>query len=100
MGSCKQPRIFVPFDLQMVDMVYDAAWAHIVSNDPFRDTTRDGERKEALRRKVLALATRGSVDFDTALNAVLLSIAEPGRCWRRQREKTFRRHRRTEAADR
>ena len=76
MGSCKQPRIFLPFDVQMVDRVYDAAWAHIVSNDPFRDTTRDGERKEALRQKVLALA-RGSVDFDTALNTVLLSLAEP-----------------------
>jgi hypothetical protein len=76
MGSYKHPRIFLPLDLQMVDMVYDAAWAHIVNNDPFRDTTRDGERKDALREKVIALA-RGSVDFDTLLTAVLRNISEP-----------------------
>ena len=76
MGSCKQPRISLPLDLQMIDRVYDAAWGHVVSNDPFRDTTRDGERKQALREKVFALA-QGSVDFDTLLNAVLRSIAEP-----------------------
>ena len=29
MGSYKHPRIFLPLDLQIVDMVYDAAWAHI-----------------------------------------------------------------------
>jgi hypothetical protein len=76
MGSYKHPRIFLPLDLQIVDMVYDAAWAHIVNNDPFRDTTRDGERKEALREKVIALA-QGSDDFDTLLNAVLRNISEP-----------------------
>jgi hypothetical protein len=76
MGSYKHPRIFLPLDLQIVDMVYDAAWAHIVNNDPFRDTTHDGERKEALREKVIALA-QGSVDFDTLLNAVLRNISEP-----------------------
>ena len=76
MGSYKHPRIFRPLDLQIVDMVYDAAWAHIVNNDPFRDTTRDGERKEALREKVIALA-HGSVDFDTLLSAVLRNISEP-----------------------
>ena len=45
-------------DLQIVDMVYDAAWAHIVNNDPFRDTTgaqggasREGSRtRSGLRR--------------------------------------------------
>jgi hypothetical protein len=76
MGSYKHPRIFLPLDLQIVDMVYDAALAHIVNNDPFRDTTRDGERKDALREKVIALA-QGSVDFDTLLNAVLRNISEP-----------------------
>jgi hypothetical protein len=76
MGSYKHPRIFLPLDLQIVDMVYEAAWAHIVNNDPFRDTMRDGERKEALREKVIALA-QGSVDFDTLLNAVLRNISEP-----------------------
>jgi hypothetical protein len=76
MGSYKHPRIFLPLDLQIVDMVYDAAWAHIVNNDPFRDTTRDGERKEALRKKVIALA-QDSADFDTLLKAVMSNIAEP-----------------------
>ena len=76
MGSYKHPRIFLPLDLQIVEMVYDAAWTHIVNNDPFRDTTRDEERKEALREKVFAL-TQGSVDFDALLNAVMSNISEP-----------------------
>ena len=76
MGSYKHPRIFLPLDLQIVEMVYDAAWTHIVNNDPFRDTTRDEERKEALREKVFALA-QGSVDFDNLLNAVMSNISEP-----------------------
>jgi hypothetical protein len=76
MGSYKHPRIYLPLDLQVVDMVYDAAWVHIVNNDPFRDTTRDGERKDALREKVIALA-QGAADFDTLLNAVLRNISEP-----------------------
>jgi hypothetical protein len=76
MGSYKHPRIFLPLDLQIVDMVYDAAWAHIVNNDPFRDTARDGERKEALREKVVALA-QGTADFDTLLTAVLRNLSEP-----------------------
>jgi hypothetical protein len=76
MGSYKHPRIFLPLDLQIVEMVYDAAWTHIVSNDPFRDTTHDEERKEALREKVFALA-QGSVDFDTLLKAVKSNISEP-----------------------
>ncbi len=76
MGSYKHPRIFLPLDLQIVEMVYDAAWTHIVNNDPFRDTTRDEERKEALREKVFALA-QGSVDFDALLNVVMSNISEP-----------------------
>jgi hypothetical protein len=51
MGSYKHPRIFLPLDLQIVEMVYDAARTHIVNNDPFRDTTRDEERKEGLARR-------------------------------------------------
>ncbi len=76
MGSYKHPRIFLPLDLQIVELVFDAAWAHIVNNDPFRDTTLDGERKEALREKVFALA-QGSVDFDTLLKTVKSNISEP-----------------------
>ena len=76
MGSYKHPRIFLPLDFQIVEMVYDAAWTHIVNNDPFRDTTRDEERKGALREKVFALA-QGSVDFDTLLDTVMTNISEP-----------------------
>ena len=75
MGSYKHPRVFLPLDLQIVEMVYDAAWTQIVNNDPFRDTTYDEERKEALRKKVFALA-QGSVDYDTLLNMVMSNISE------------------------
>jgi hypothetical protein len=75
MGSYKHPRVFLPLDLQIVEMVYDAAWTQIVNNDPFRDTTYDEECKEALRKKVFALA-QGSVDYDILLNTVMSNISE------------------------
>jgi hypothetical protein len=76
MGSYKHPRIFLPLDSHIVEMVYDAAWEHIVNNDPFRDTARDEERREALREKIFALA-EGSADFETLLKAVMSNISEP-----------------------
>ena len=71
MGSFKHPRAFLPLDLQVLEMVYDAAWTMIVNNDPFRDSSADAERKEALRRTVFALAHEVSVDYDTLLDRVM-----------------------------
>ena len=76
MGSYKHPRTFLPLDLQVVEMVYDAAWTMIANRDPFRDITLDAEHKEAVRKMVFALAHEGSVDYDMLLDRVMTNIPE------------------------
>ena len=78
MGSYKHPRFFLPIDLQIVELVYDAAWTQIVQNDPFRDTDDDDRRKTALRKRVFRLADDGPVDYDALLEKVVNSSPESG----------------------
>jgi hypothetical protein len=63
MGSFKHLRAFDPLDLEVIDRVFEAAWARFEASDVNRDRGRDEERKTALRRWVLALADH-PVDFD------------------------------------
>jgi hypothetical protein len=44
-------RAFDPLDLEIIDRVYEVAWAHVEAREPDRDTARDGERQKALRKK-------------------------------------------------
>jgi hypothetical protein len=37
---------FKPLDLEILDRVYEAAWAALQALDPFRDTDKDGERQD------------------------------------------------------
>ena len=67
MGSFKQPQVFLPLDLEIMDRVYEAAWAELEARDPFRDRDKDGERGETLRKLVMDQTGRGKVDFDTLL---------------------------------
>ena len=76
MGSFKRPRTFDSLDLEIIDLVYEAVWAQIVARDPFRDTEKDGERQEALRRRLFVLIGLGSVDFDNLYDKVLASMPE------------------------
>ena len=71
-------RVFHPLDLETIDRVYEAAWAQIIARDPFRNTAKDSECQEALRKRLFALAGPGSVDFDTLCDKVLASMPE---CW-------------------
>ena len=71
-------RVFHPLDLEIIDRVYEAAWAQIVARDPLRNTEKDSERQPALRKRLFALAGPGSVDFDTLCDKVLASMPE---CW-------------------
>ena len=71
MGSFKRPRVFHPLDLEIMDRVYEAAWAQIEARDPSRDRNEDGKRQDALRKRLFALATSGPVDFDTLCDKVL-----------------------------
>jgi hypothetical protein len=76
MGSFKRPHVFDPLDLEIIDRVYEAAWAHIEGRDPYRDREKDGERQEALRKRIFAVAGHRPVDFDTLCNKVLASMPE------------------------
>jgi hypothetical protein len=51
-------------------------WAQVEARDPSRDRQKDGERQEALKKSVFALAGSGHVDFDRLLDKVLASVPE------------------------
>lgn len=76
MGSFKQPQVFLPLDLEIMDRVYEAAWAELEARDPFRDRDKDGERGETLRKLVMDQTSRGKVDFDTLLARVVANMPE------------------------
>ena len=75
MRSFKRPRVFGPLDLEIIDRVYEAAWAQVEARDPFRDRGNDDEARSALRKRLFALATPGSVNFDPLCDKVLASMA-------------------------
>jgi hypothetical protein len=76
MGSFKHPRVFQPLDLEIIDRVYEAAWAALEASDPFRDRAKDGERGETLRKLVMDSTETGRVDFDTLCGRVLANMPE------------------------
>jgi len=77
LGSFKHSRVFDPLDLEIIDRVFEAVWARVVASDPERDTDRDEERKEALRKWVFAVAKGHPVDFDTLFDRVVMSTPQP-----------------------
>jgi hypothetical protein len=77
MGSFKHPRAFYPLDLEIIDRVYEAAWARLEACEPFRDRDRDLERQEALRKQIMACATAGHIDFDDLWEKVLATFSNP-----------------------
>ena len=77
MGSIKIRRVFDPLDLEIIDHVFEAVWARVEANDPERDSDRDDERKEALRKWVFAVAEGHPVDFDTLFERVVMSTPRP-----------------------
>jgi hypothetical protein len=73
MGSFK-PEGFDPLDLEIIDRVYEAAWAQLEAREPFRDRNKDGERGEELRQRIFAVATSGKIDFDSLCDRVLANV--------------------------
>ena len=67
---------FKPLDLEILDRVYEAAWAALQARDPFRDTDKDGERQESLRKLVFDNTGTGRVDFDILCERVLANMPE------------------------
>ncbi len=79
MGSFKRPHAFDPLDLEIIDLVYEAAWEQVEARDPSRDVAHDDERRALLRKLVFALAGPGGVDFDKLLDKVLASLLDSRR---------------------
>ena len=46
MGPFKHP-VFDPLDLEIIDLVCEAAWAEIQAREPERDIDEDGKLQEA-----------------------------------------------------
>jgi hypothetical protein len=71
MGSFHRRRAFDPLDLEIVDRIYEAAWAQIEAENANRDNQCVVERQQALREHIFAIAGSGPVDFDTLYQRVL-----------------------------
>jgi hypothetical protein len=76
MGSFKRPRAYDPLDLEIMDLVYEAAWAQLEAREPLRDREKDGERQIALRRLVFNSVGTDKINFDTLCDRVLASMPE------------------------
>ena len=76
MGSMTLRQKFDPLDLEIVDRVYEVACAYIEARDLYRNTDKDAEEEDVLRKRVFALAGPGQLDFDTLCDDVLASIDE------------------------
>ena len=72
MGSLK----FKPFELEIIDRVYEAAWAQILARHPGRELENDTGRQEALRKRLFILADRRPIEFDTLRERALVSMPE------------------------
>jgi hypothetical protein len=64
-------HVFDPLDLQIIDLVYEAALVQIVARDPLTDPIKELERQEAVKKLVFAVAAPGSIEFDDLLDKVL-----------------------------
>ena len=71
--------VFDPLDLEIMDRVYEVAWAHAQAREPSRNTASDGARQTALRRKIFGVARiagPGHIDYDTLAEVVLATVSE------------------------
>jgi hypothetical protein len=74
MGSYKHPQVFGPLDLEIIDRVYDAAWAELEAREPFRDRERDDERRDELRKLIMDNTGSSLVEFDALYARVLANM--------------------------
>ena len=64
MGSFQHPRSFQPLELEIIDYVYEAAWAQLEARDPFRDRDHDWVRQVVLRKQIMDSVGTGRIEFD------------------------------------
>jgi hypothetical protein len=63
MGSFKRPRVFDPLDLEIIDLVYEAASAQLAARHPPSNPDEESVRQEALKKlvfRVMATSSHGS----------------------------------------
>ena len=66
---------FNPLDLEVIDRVYEAAWARLIAMKLPGDETEELERQKNLRKRLFALARPGGVEFDILCDMVLASYS-------------------------
>jgi hypothetical protein len=76
MGSMTLRQKFDPLDLEIIDRVYEVACAYIEARDLYRDTDKNAEEEDVLRKRVFALAGPDQLCFDTLCDAVIASMDE------------------------
>jgi hypothetical protein len=64
-----------PLDLEVIDRVYEAAWAQLPAMNLPRDEMEVLDRQKNLRKRLFALARPGGVEFDTLFDMVLASYS-------------------------
>ena len=59
MDSFRHPHSLQPLELEIIDYVYEAAWAQLEARDPFRDRDHDWIRQAVLRKQIIDNAGTG-----------------------------------------
>lgn len=67
---------FDALDLEIIDRVYEAAWAKLLVLFPGLTAEDEAKKQSNLRKRLFALAQPGKVDFDT-LYKLVVSSYEP-----------------------
>jgi hypothetical protein len=62
--------------LEIIDRVYEAAWAQLEAREPFRDKGRDDERMDDLRKLVMNNTGAEKVEFEALFARVLADMPE------------------------
>jgi hypothetical protein len=74
MGSFKHHRVFQPYELEIIDRVYEAAWARLNARHPFRKAQWDEERQEALRKIIMDQTGTDRVQYSALGEKVLSNL--------------------------
>lgn len=77
MGSFK-PHTFDPLELEILDLVYQAARAQLIARDPNRNVSKDGRRQSALRKRISLVQALGrSISTTSAISIMHATILDP-----------------------
>jgi hypothetical protein len=74
MGSFKHHRVFQPHELEIIDRVFEAAWARLNARHPFREAERDKGRQEALRKIIMDQTGTDRVQYSALGEKVLSNL--------------------------